>query len=427
MSSQKILPIEELHFKIGQNVKKYREEKGFTQLDLSHEIGHSTTTIISLAEIGKRKHFNIEQLYYAKSIKIDKETIYVIEDERSIRYYAKISGFVKYERGHLSISQTLSIKSLSIKKTGSIDVGTDKQISLALNQRVYREDAVGMGVSIDVQKVDIIGTVGENTKIKADELTIGAQTHRKSTMNVAGTANIKLHRGNLKAKEANIDTLEGGRVEADVVHIKRMLGGEVIARIVYVDVLYSHAKIIALESIEVNTIEGEGKALIIDPYSVSAYHEKIAQTQTVISEKESAYRVAKKPHTAKEAEFKQKNMLISHFKHRITRAKANGMKPLSLDVSRIREYESQGHKLHHEAAKLREEAQYIAALHEKLNKLYQADLQGVIICNDVYNGHNRIAFIDPKTHQEYALFPRGAVRRVIFELHGNEKMIRYDY
>jgi DNA-binding XRE family transcriptional regulator len=63
MSSRKTLPIEELHFKIGQNVKKYREEKGFTQLDLSHEIGHSTTTIISLAEIGKRKHFNIQQLY----------------------------------------------------------------------------------------------------------------------------------------------------------------------------------------------------------------------------------------------------------------------------------------------------------------------------------------------------------------------------
>jgi len=186
---------------------------------------------------------------YDKSIKIDEETIYTVEDERSIRYYAKVSGYVKYEMGHLSISQTLSLKSLSIKKTGSVDVGSDKQISLALNQRVYREDAVGMGVSIDIHKVDIIGTVGENTKIKADELTIGAQTHRKSTMNVAGTANIQLHRGNLTAKEANIDMLEGGRVEADVVHIKKMLGGEVIARIVYVAVSYTHLTLPTIYSV----------------------------------------------------------------------------------------------------------------------------------------------------------------------------------
>lgn len=364
---------------------------------------------------------------YDKSIKMDDATIYAEEDERSVRYYAKVSGFVKLERGYLSISQTLSLKSLSLKKTGSIDVGGDKQIALELNQKVYREDAVGMGVRIDIQKVDIIGTVGENTKIKADELTIGAQTHRKSTMEVSGAATIQLHRGNLKAKEANIDMLEGGRVEADTVRINKMLGGEVIGRKVYVDVLYSHAKIIALESIEVNTIEGEGNALIIDPDSISAYHEKIAQIKATVTEKESSYQLAKKELSDKQLGFKQKNTQINQFKQRITRAKTNGFEPINVDVARIREHEAQGHKLHHEEGKLREEAQYISALHDMLNKLYEADLQGVILCNDVYNGHNRVAFVDPKTRREYALFPRGAVRKIVLELHGDEKKIRVDY
>ena len=367
------------------------------------------------------------KIKYDKSIKIDEDTIYTVEDERSIRYYAKVSGYVKFERGLLSISQTLSLKSLSMKKTGSVEVGRDKQIALALKQQVYREDAVGMGVNIDIQKVDIIGTVGENTNIKADELTIGAQTHRKSTMEVSGIANIQLHRGNLKANEANIDMLEGGRVEADVVHINKMLGGEVIARKVYVDVLYSHAKIIALESIEVNTIEGEGNFLTIDPNSVSVYHEKIAQTEAIIKEKESSYQWVKKEFSIKKLAFKQKNSQISQFKHRITRAKANGMEPMSVDVVRIREYEAQGHKLDHEEGKLREEAQYIAALHDKLSRLYEADLQGVILCHDVYNGHNRVGFVDPKTRHEYALFPHGAVRKIVLERNGNEKKLLMEY
>lgn len=63
MSSFNTLSIEELHNKIGENVKKYRESKGMTQLELSQAIGHSGTTMISLGEIGKGKHFNIEHLH----------------------------------------------------------------------------------------------------------------------------------------------------------------------------------------------------------------------------------------------------------------------------------------------------------------------------------------------------------------------------
>jgi len=55
--------VQSLHFLIGKNVKRIREEKGFSQRSLSLEIGQESTTIISQAELGKHKHFNIEQLY----------------------------------------------------------------------------------------------------------------------------------------------------------------------------------------------------------------------------------------------------------------------------------------------------------------------------------------------------------------------------
>ncbi|QOY51700.1 helix-turn-helix domain-containing protein [Candidatus Sulfurimonas baltica] len=55
--------IEQLHIQIGKNVKKAREEKGLTQLQLSQAIGHKSVTIISRAEICyKGQHFNIEHL-----------------------------------------------------------------------------------------------------------------------------------------------------------------------------------------------------------------------------------------------------------------------------------------------------------------------------------------------------------------------------
>ena len=55
--------IEKFHIQIGKNVKKAREEKGLTQLQLSQAIGHKSVTIISRAEICYRgQHFNIEHL-----------------------------------------------------------------------------------------------------------------------------------------------------------------------------------------------------------------------------------------------------------------------------------------------------------------------------------------------------------------------------
>jgi len=54
---------EALHRTIGLNVKKEREKKGLSQLQLSQMIGHKSVTIISRAEIFyKGQHFNIEHL-----------------------------------------------------------------------------------------------------------------------------------------------------------------------------------------------------------------------------------------------------------------------------------------------------------------------------------------------------------------------------
>ena len=55
--------VKHFHKLIGENVKRIREEKGFSQRALSLAIGQESTSIISQAELGKGKHFNIEQLY----------------------------------------------------------------------------------------------------------------------------------------------------------------------------------------------------------------------------------------------------------------------------------------------------------------------------------------------------------------------------
>ncbi len=55
--------LNEFHKRIGNNVKRIRQEKGISQLALSQAIGHKSVSVISYAEIyHKRYHFNLEHL-----------------------------------------------------------------------------------------------------------------------------------------------------------------------------------------------------------------------------------------------------------------------------------------------------------------------------------------------------------------------------
>lgn len=53
-----------MYKRIGENVKKYRELKGMSQLQLSNAMGYSSVSLVSAAELcSDGKHFNLEHLY----------------------------------------------------------------------------------------------------------------------------------------------------------------------------------------------------------------------------------------------------------------------------------------------------------------------------------------------------------------------------
>lgn len=65
--------IESFYRHIGFNVKKLRQEKGLSQLQLALAIGQKSVSTVAKAEIGvENKHFNLEHLYkIAKVLEID--------------------------------------------------------------------------------------------------------------------------------------------------------------------------------------------------------------------------------------------------------------------------------------------------------------------------------------------------------------------
>jgi len=65
--------IQKFHKKIASNIRKIRNDKGITQLDLALTIGHKSMSTIGKIEAGlEDKHYNIEHLYkIAKALDVN--------------------------------------------------------------------------------------------------------------------------------------------------------------------------------------------------------------------------------------------------------------------------------------------------------------------------------------------------------------------
>lgn len=61
--------VDDYHIAIGKNVKKIRESKKITQLELSYALGFKSVGLVSQAELYLNKqHFNIKHLLYISYI-----------------------------------------------------------------------------------------------------------------------------------------------------------------------------------------------------------------------------------------------------------------------------------------------------------------------------------------------------------------------
>jgi len=65
--------VEAFYRRIGFNVKKLRQDKGLSQLQLALAMGFTSVSSVAKAEIGiEKKHFNLEHLYkIAKVLEIN--------------------------------------------------------------------------------------------------------------------------------------------------------------------------------------------------------------------------------------------------------------------------------------------------------------------------------------------------------------------
>ena len=357
-------------------------------------------------------------------------TIEIKENDAELEYYAKEDGYVLHEGSNVSISKTLKLNAADFRSTAQIDGGdSSKEISVEIaHTKSHTEDGIGSGVTMDVKELKSSGSVGSNVNIAAQELNIDAQTHKKSKITVENSANIKLHRGDLVAKDAEIDVLESGKITAhNSIYIKKMLGGEAIAPVVKVDELLSNTTIIASERIEIQALNGTNNTLIINPDKIESYHKDLEKLQTEQKKQKKDFQVEKLHLDEKLQQHSEQLPRIKTFQKRILSAQKSGKQPMKQDMIRIKEYKRKTLELQEEQKLLEEKENRLNSLTQEIDKLLNKDLHAKIISHTSYDGQSKVIFVDMKTKEEITHIPEGKIETISLTLNSeNEKVIKLD-
>ena len=421
-----VFPVDDqiiLHYKANQDDKKSMIEGVDADVlifeyvkPIEGEDGRSCNGEIILASKPKASHANY---------KADDDTTYAKEDELSVKYYSKIDGYVKNSNQAISISKELTMESATFRKNQSIDTHESQDIYVNIKQKNKTCDAVGSGVVINVKELNVEGTVGSHAQVKAHELSVGEQTHRKARLEAVQNATIHLHRGDLKAKTATIEILENGTVRANEVYVKKMLGGEIIAHKVVVEELASNATIIASESIEVHRISGEHNKLIIDPDKIEDYHEKVSIIKTRLKEKNVLLKDLKAAYSKRLKAHQELLPRIKVFQKRCLLATKEGKTPNKADMIRIKLYKGQTEEFKNELVSINIQKKKILDLNNELEKLYEAEMHATIIHKSDYDGQTKVIFVDVKTSKEYSISPKGSYEKLFLIKDEDDKKISW--
>ena len=347
------------------------------------------------------------------------DKIVVKDNETNIEYRAAQSGYVTFEGNTYDINSEIDVSEISFKTTGSIETQLDADVSINVKESDTLKDAIGMGMEVEVNEINVDGNVGPSAIIRAKKASVEGQTHQSSVIH-ADELNINIHKGSAFGKKVTITRLEHGSVEAEEVHVTQAIGGTIRAKVIVIELLGSHVTMSATKSITIEKLKGGENTFIIDPILMQERKEGLESNEdTLLTQKREIVEMEKEIEKY-EMQSNADQAAYNDVKKRLLHYKKNGVK---MPASFVKKYKQFQH-LHQHLDALKKELikknERFELLSNKHNA-YQDDIfEAKIINHDLWHNHNEIKFrlIEPK--MELLHVPHEGAKEHLIRLVENE-------
>lgn len=324
------------------------------------------------------------------------ERISVGDTPSSIEYRAKVGGYVTLEGGMYDIRTEMDVTEISFKTTGSIDTQLDADVSINVKEKDVLKDAIGMGMGVTVNIINIDGNIGPNAKVKAHKATVEGQVHQSAVIE-AEELSINILKGTARGKTIHVTRLEHGIVEADTVTITQAIGGKVRAKSITVEMLGSHVKLTASHRIEIMKFQGSENQFVIDPL-IDESEEELAAQGKKMEHSKVAIQAIHKELDALEQTWRDNAAVMEDLKRKLGHYKQNGIKLPAMLVQKYQQFQQLKEKIEAMRGELRQKEDQYAYLSEKHTSLQNSITDARIVNHDRWRNHNEIIFklIEPR-------------------------------
>lgn len=346
------------------------------------------------------------------------EKIAVVDTPKTIEYRSKAGGYVTFEGGMYDIRTEMDVTEISFKTTGSIDSQLDADVSINVKEKDAFKDAIGTGMDVTVNIINVEGNVGANAKIKANKARIEGQVHQ-SAMITADELNINVLKGAAHGKEVHVTRLEHGTIEADSVSVAQATGGKIRAKEIMIEVLGSHVKMTASHRIEIQKIQGGENQFVIDPL-LNESRENLEEHTKKIEEAKNAVRSIKKELEGYEQTWIENGPAMEELKHKLARYKSNGVTMPSAFVQKYHQFQEFKQKLDSLRIEFKQKQEQFELLSDKHISLQNEIFDARIINHDRWRNHNEIVFKLIEPNIEVLYIPTENSDEEILGLHQDE-------
>jgi len=353
------------------------------------------------------------------------DKIEVVENDERIQYKAIESGYIVFENNTYDIKIEMDVTEISFKTTGSIDAGVDTDVSINVKEADAFKDAIGAGMEVEVNEINVDGNVGNNAKIKARKVGIEGQTHQSSYIE-ADDIKVNIHKGKIKGKNVEISRLEQGIVEAEYVEVFQATGGKIIAKEVVIDTLASHVSIIASSKIEIKHLKGSENSFTISPILYEEDKKALSGNEDELTLQRRKIRELEDEVIKKQKVLKDNEGAIADLKKRLAHYQKSGAKVPGSFVAKFKEFQDFQKHLLSLKKELKQNEDMLALLMAKTDALQDDVLKAKIINHDSYQGHNEIHFKLVEPDIELYHVPTGGSDEKCFMLKRDEKSGAYE-
>lgn len=315
------------------------------------------------------------------------------ENLEYVTYKALKDGYAGLNSSGLILIKDFNLDEINHRNMGNLLGGIECGFELNIKAPSVDQDAVGAGIVVEAQTININGSIDQGVVLRAKECIISGSTHQKSDI-YADYAEITKHKGTLIANKVKIKNCEGGRIECQSGELEDSVGGEIYCKEIVIKKLYANNRISLCSRVEIQEMLGGKNDFQIDSSSFYEYRKQIEEIQKRYQQYSNFIERLIKIYQKELSRIKRISPAIERFKAIALKNSKRGLKTQGYVLNAIEQYSHTLEQLQKLGEKIDFCKNQSKSIKEELMPIAKLSLDAKIICQSAWIDQNQIECVN---------------------------------